>query len=190
MVSLNYSMSKRARSSIPQFRVRVPAKVADQLRGKRLLLSLGNSNDGPCIKTVTIGSDVAFSLETDDRTIAEARQANALDHLRRLFELSEADPVNLSHKDMVALSGGTYPLYQAIHGDNPGEPSGWSYHKALHRAALEGRIKNPPPAALIPNDANVARELLGDGARRLWMLCQPSNMTRLKIGSGFSRIGF
>lgn len=99
MVSLKCSMAKRARSNVPQFRIRVPAKVADQLRGKRLLLSLGSPNDGPCIKTVTIGSDVAFSLETDDRTIAEARQANALDHLRRLFELSEADPVSLSHKD-------------------------------------------------------------------------------------------
>lgn len=133
------------------------------MRGKRVLLSLGNPNDGPCIKTVTIGSDVAFSLETDDRTIAEARQANALDHLRRLFELSEAEPVSLSHKDMVALSGGTYLLYQEIHGDEPGEPSTWSYHKALHRAALEGRIKNPPPTTLMPNEAVTARELFGDG---------------------------
>lgn len=163
MVSLNYLMSKRSRSSLPQFRVRVPAKVVSELRGKRVLLSLGHGSDRPFIKTVTIGSDVAFSLETDDRTIAAARQANALDHFRRLFELTEADPVTLSHKDMVALSGGTYLLYQEIHGDNPGEPSAWSYHKALHRAALEGRIKNPPPAALVPNEESVAREFLGEG---------------------------
>lgn len=163
MVSLSYSMSKRARSSVPQFRVRVPAKVVSQLRGKRVLLSLGNANEAPFIKTVTIGNDVAFSLETDDRVVAEARQANALDHLRRLFELTEADPVSLSHKDMVALSGGTYLIYQEIHGDNPGEPSAWSYHKALHRAALEGRIQNPPPATLMPNEADAARELFGDG---------------------------
>ena len=103
MVSLNCSMSKRARSSIPQFRVRVPAKVVAQLRGKRVLLSLGNESDRPFIKTVTIGSDVSFSLETDDRLIAESRQANALDHFRRLFELTEADPVSLSHRDLVAL---------------------------------------------------------------------------------------
>lgn len=163
MVSLSYSMSKRARSSVPQFRVRVPAKVVSQLRGKRVLLSLGNANEPPFIKTVTIGNDVAFSLETDDRVVAEARQANALDHLRRLFELTEADPVSLSHKDMVALSGGTYLIYQEVHGDNPGEPSAWSYHKALHRAALEGRIQNPPPATLMPNEADAARELFGDG---------------------------
>lgn len=163
MVSLSYSMSKRARSSVPQFRVRVPAKVVSQLRGKRVLLSLGNANEPPFIKTVTIGNDVAFSLETDDRVVAEARQANALDHLRRLFELTEADPVSLSHKDMVALSGGTYLIYQEVHGDDPGEPSAWAYHKALHRAALEGRIQNPPQATLMPNEADAARELFGDG---------------------------
>ena len=123
MVSLNFSMSKRARSSIPQFRVRVPAKVVAQLRGKRVLLSLSNESDRPFIKTVRIGSDVSFSLETDDRLIAESRQANALDHFRRLFELTEADPVSLSHRDMVALSEGTYLIYQEVHGDDPGEPS-------------------------------------------------------------------
>jgi integrase len=137
--------------------------VVSQLRGKRVLLSLANASEPPFIKTVTIGNDVAFSLETDDRVVAESRQANALDHFRRLFELTEADPVSLSHRDMVALSGGTYLIYQEIHGDNPGEPSAWSYHKALHRAALEGRIKNPPPATLMPNEADAARELLGDG---------------------------
>lgn len=133
------------------------------MRGKRILLSLATASEPPFIKTVTIGNDVAFSLETDDRVVAESRQANALDHFRRLFELTEADPVSLSHRDMVALSGGTYLVYQEIHGDNPGEPSAWSYHKALHRAALEGRIKNPPPATLTPNEADAARALLGDG---------------------------
>ncbi|MGY4567251.1 hypothetical protein [Bradyrhizobium sp. USDA 3256] len=84
-------MSKRARSNIPQFRVRVPAKVVAPLRGKRVLLSLGTER--PFIKVVKIGSDVSFSLETDDLLLAAARQANALDHLRRLFELTEAEPV-------------------------------------------------------------------------------------------------
>jgi hypothetical protein len=54
-----------------------------------------------------IADDIAFSLETTDRIIAEARQANALDHLKRLFELTEAEPVHLSHKELVALSGET-----------------------------------------------------------------------------------
>ena len=124
---------------------------------------MSNEGDPPLIKVVTIGNDVSFSLETDDRLLAESRQANALDHFRRLFELTEAAPVRLSHKDMVALSGGTYLLYQEVHGDNPGEPSAWAYHKALHRASLEGRIKNPPPAALTLHDADAAREAFGGG---------------------------
>lgn len=163
MVSLKFSMSKRAGSTVPQFRIRVPTKIVDRLRGKRVLLSMSPPDDYPFVRTVTIGSDVSFSLGTDDRTIAEARQANALDHLRRLFDLTEAAPISLSHKDMVALSGETYRLYQEIHRNNPGEPDAWMYHKALSRAALEGRVKNPPPAALMPNEANTAIELFGTG---------------------------
>jgi hypothetical protein len=73
MVSLNRSMSKRARSSIGQSRFRVPAKVIAQPRGKRVLLSLSNESDLPFTKTLTIGGDVSFGLETDDRLIAESR---------------------------------------------------------------------------------------------------------------------
>lgn len=163
MVSLKFSMSKRAGSSVPQFRIRVRSHLVDRLRGKRVLFSVATPHDYPCVKVVTIGSEIAFSLETDDLTVAEARQANALDHVRRLFELTEAAPTSLSHKDMVALSGETYRLYQEIHRDNPGEPDAWMYHKALSRAALEGRIKNPPPAALMPNEASTAIELFGAG---------------------------
>ncbi|UQR64305.1 site-specific integrase [Bradyrhizobium sp. C-145] len=156
-------MAKRARSNVPQFRIRVPAKVVNQLRGRRILLNLSNRHDLPCIKVTKIADDIAFSLETNDRIIAEARQANALDHLKRLFELTEAEPIHLSYRELVALSGETYRLYNEIHGDNPGEPSAWAYHKALHRAALEGRIKNPPPAALAPNETSNAIELFGTG---------------------------
>ncbi|WP_316174132.1 MULTISPECIES: tyrosine-type recombinase/integrase [unclassified Bradyrhizobium] len=163
MVSLKFSMAKRARSNVPQFRVRVPAKVVDRLRGKRVLLNLASKNDPPFIKVPTIGSDVAFSLETSDRIVAAARQANALDHLSRLFELTESAPIALSFKEMVALSGTAYQIYNEIHGDNPGEPSAWAYHKALHRASLEGRIQNPPEATLTLDDAAKAIELFGSG---------------------------
>lgn len=163
MVSLKFSMSKRAGSVVPQFRIRTPTKIVDRLRGKRVLLSIGSPDHRPCVKTVTIGSDIAFSLETEDKAIAEARQANALDHFRRLFELTEADPVHLSHKDLVALSGETYRLYQDIHNNEPGEPNAWIYHKALSRAVLEGRIANAPPATLVPNEASTVVELFGSG---------------------------
>jgi hypothetical protein len=190
MVSLKRSMSTRARSSIPQFRVRVPAKVVHQLRGKRVLLSLSNPNDRPCIKIVTVGNDVAFSLETDDQLIAEARQSNALDHFRRLFELTEAEPVNLSHKDMVALSGAAYRLYNEIHADNPGEPGAWTYHKSLTRASLEGRIQNPPPAALTPDGASAALKLFGNGNLTEAVPYRLDSTMPWKSGSGFWLTGY
>jgi hypothetical protein len=46
------------------------------VRGKHVLLSLGNPNDRPFVKVIKVGADVAFSLETEDPLIAEARQAN------------------------------------------------------------------------------------------------------------------
>ncbi|MFK4502878.1 integrase [Bradyrhizobium japonicum] len=162
MVSLKFSMSKRAGSTVPQFRIRVRSNLVERLRGKRVLFSVAAPHDYPCVKVVTIGSEIAFSLETDDLTVAEARQANALDHVRRLFELTEAAPTSLSHKDMVALSGETYRLYQEIHRDNPGEPDAWMFHKAFSRAALEGRIQNPPPAVLMPNEASAGIGLFGN----------------------------
>jgi integrase len=65
---------------------------------------------------------------------------------------------------MVALSGETYRLYLKVHEENPGEPLSWRYHKALHRAAIEGRLANPPPAILNPADETViATDLFGSG---------------------------
>jgi hypothetical protein len=178
-------MSKRARSSIPQFRVRVPAKVVAQLRGKRVLLSLSNESDRPFIKTVTIGNDVSFSLETDDRLIAESRQANALDHFRRLFELTAADPVTLSHKALVALSGETYRIYSEIHSDNPGEPGPWAFHKALHRAALEGRIqaRHPLRSCRMKRRPQCRRLVMAISPRR-WMPFRPASSIAWRTGLG------
>ena len=65
---------------------------------------------------------------------SRVRQANALDHFRRLFELTEADQ-SASRTENGRAERGDVSAYQEIHGDNPGEPSAWSYHKALHRAA-------------------------------------------------------
>jgi len=47
MVSLKFSMSQRAGSTVPQFRIRVPTKIVDRLRGKRVLLSISTPDDYP-----------------------------------------------------------------------------------------------------------------------------------------------
>ena len=81
-----------------------------------------------------------------------------------MFYLTGAEPVTLSHKDMVALSGEAYRLYCKVHEENPGEPLSWRYHKALDRAALEGRLASPPPTSLSPSEETaIAAHLFGTG---------------------------
>ncbi|OAF14570.1 hypothetical protein AXW67_17635 [Bradyrhizobium neotropicale] len=101
------------------------------------MLSISPPDDYPFARTVTIGSDASVSLGTDDKNIAEARQANALDHLHRLFDLTEAAPISLSHKDMVALSEETYRLYQEIHRDIPANLT----HGCITRLSVARRLK-------------------------------------------------
>ncbi|MET4320336.1 hypothetical protein [Bradyrhizobium sp. RT5a] len=156
-------MDKRARSTVPQFRCRVPTKLVDQLRGRRILLHLSRRTEPACIKVVTIGTDVAFSLETTDDAIAAARHADALEHLQRLFDLTEATPVKLSHRDMVALAGAVYHTYVWVHEDDPGEPGRWAWHKGLSRAIFEGRIRDAPPATLKVDDSDAGLLLFGTG---------------------------
>lgn len=163
MVSLRHRMDKRARSSVPQFRCRVPTKLVDQLRGKKLLLHLSRRTEPACIKIVTIGADVAFSLESTDGAIAAARHADALEHLQRLFDLTAAPPTTLTHRDMVALAGAVYHTYVWVHEDDPGEPGRWAWHKGLSRAILEGRIRDAPPATLRVDDGNAGLILFGTG---------------------------
>jgi integrase len=162
MVSLKISMASRARSSFPQFRVRVPTKLVDRLRGKHVLLDLSRSDGTPFIAIPRIGQDIAFSLRTNDARVAAARQNDALEHLRRLFEMTESPPISISHKDMVALSGTIYHLYGQIYEEHPGESLAWRCHKALHRAVIEGRIDKSPPADLSPEaEIAIATSLFG-----------------------------
>ncbi|MET3989486.1 integrase [Bradyrhizobium sp. S3.9.2] len=163
MVSLKIRMDKRARSTVPQFRCRVPTRLVDQLRGKRILLHLSRRTEPACIKVVTIGTDVAFSLETTDEAIAAARHADALEHLQRLFDLTAAAPVKLHHRDMVALAGAVYHTYVWVHEDDPGEPGRWAWHKGLSRAIFEGRIRDAPPATLKVDDSDAGLLLFGTG---------------------------
>jgi integrase len=156
-------MATRARSKVPQFRVRVPATVVDRLRGKQVLLHLSFDAGPPFVVTPTIGDDVAFSLGTRDAVVAASRQDAALDHLRRLFDMTAMEPVKVSHKDLVALSGEVYRAYVAFNEADPGESLAWRMHKALHRATLEGRIANPPAAILSTIDATTGSELFGAG---------------------------
>lgn len=160
MVSIRQKMATRSRSAVPQFRVHVPAPVLPALKGKRVLLHLSLYEGKPYIVTPRIGADVAFTLGTKDSVVVgPARQQAALEHLRKLFDLTAEEPKRLSFRDMVALSGEVYRLYIEINESNPGEPLAWRQHKALHRATLEGRIGSPPDAIPIATDSLAADAL-------------------------------
>src|SRR5437868_8353049 len=153
MVSLRPKMTLRARSSVPQFKVRTPAPVIKRMRGKHLLFYLSQHVGPPFAKVIKIGEAIEFSLETKDAVVAAARQDAARDHVQRLAEMMAMEPVSISHKDLVAYSGEVYRAYIALNEADPGEPIEWRYHKALHRATIEGRIASPPAAILSAVDA-------------------------------------
>lgn len=141
----------------------MPTHVRARLKGKKVLLHLSWTGGPPFVAIPKIGNaDVAFSLHTRDEYVARTRDNDAKEHLLRLFELTASDPVTLSHRELTALSGEVYRLYDSFHYENPGEPIAWRYHKALDRAVLEGRVANAPQAAIDPtDDESAALSLFG-----------------------------
>ncbi len=133
-------VTKRADSTKAQFRMRVPTRVLDRVRGRRVILPLG-----ALTVTTTIGNVVSFSLRTSDEKLARRRDRAARDALQNIFDAAEQGPQPLDHHQLVALSGDVYRLYIEIYERDPGTTFQWAAHKAFHRAALEGRHV-PAPA--------------------------------------------
>ncbi|WP_159060706.1 hypothetical protein [Rhodopseudomonas palustris] len=156
-------MAKRAGSSIPQFRVAIDRDVLPALRGKKVLFYLSETAGPPFIAVAKIGKEIQFSYRTKDTYVAKARELDALRHLNRLIALTRTEPVHLSHRALNAYAGEVYRLYVKAHYENPGETIHVRYHKALHRAVMQGRIATPPPALLNTEDATVAVDMLGTG---------------------------
>jgi integrase len=166
MAAIRFRMRKRAGSSVPPFKVRLPKAVAIRWRGKRILFHMSEREGPPFAKIAKVGvAHIEFSLGTKDVRLAASREAEAQEHCRRLVELTESEPIQLSNSDMVAYSGDVYRLYERFNYQDPGETLAWRYHKALHRAVIEGRIAGAPVAALIPSDTELqtAIELFGKG---------------------------
>lgn len=139
-------LSKRDDSSVHQFRMRVPEKVKDQLRGRQVLFWFPDEpGEEPFSIQTTIGSEVKFSLRTRDPAIAERRSLVARTRLQRIFDAAEKGPTQLSLRNLVALTKGIYDLLVETHQDNPGPVDRWTAFKAFTRAAMEGRITEAPP---------------------------------------------
>lgn len=150
-------ISKRDDSSHHQFRMRTPAEVLAKARGRVVIISMtGDGSNPPKIVRPTISNEIKFSLHTKDASLAKVRKATAIATLEQHFAAWGSEPRNLSHLELVALSGDVYRLYLDLHREEPGAGEGWAGFKAISRAAAEGRILQAPK--LNPGDLPSAKE--------------------------------
>jgi integrase len=122
------------------FRMRTPARVLDRVRGRRVILPLGEVT-----VTTTIGNVVSFSLRTNDEKIVQRRERAAREALQNIFDAVEQGPQRIDHWNLVALAGDVYRLWIEIYERDPGTTFQWAAMKAFSRAAMEGRISSAPP---------------------------------------------
>ncbi|HEY8383847.1 MAG TPA: DUF6538 domain-containing protein [Microvirga sp.] len=138
-------VNKRPDSSLCQFRMRVPRDVLALVKGRHVPILFPAFRADPALAvTAKIGSEVKFSLQTRDETVACARDRIARAHLDRVFDAARSTRQHLTHKQLVALSGEVYRNYVQIFEDEPGAPDDWAAHKAVNRAVLEGRVEAAP----------------------------------------------
>jgi integrase len=152
-------VAKRADSTKAQFRMRVPTRVLDRVRGRRVILPLGDLT-----VTTTLGNVVSFSLRTGDQKLTQRRERAAREALQNIFDAAEQGPQRLDHRQLVALSGDVYRLYLEIYERDPGTTFQWAAHKAFHRAAMEGRFQAPAvvPGQMDDGEVGLAAEKFGD----------------------------
>lgn len=181
-------VAKRADSSRAQFRMRVPTSVLNRVRGRKVILPLGELT-----VTTTIGNVVSFSLRTSEPKKVLRRERAAREALQNIFDAAEQGPQRLDHQQLVALSGDVYRLYIEIYERDPGTTFQWAAHKAFHRAALEGRHIPPPanPDSLTKTRSIARKRPSAKTSPLASMHCQGVNLTkRSKSGSACSRTGF
>lgn len=158
--------TKRSDSRVAQFERHVPADVQALANGRtvRIELSPAFGEADPLGVTVAVRGDrVRFSLRTDERALLARRHAEAQAALEAFFEGLRRGPVRLTHKQNVALSGEVYRRVVQRFEDDPLTPEEWMAFKGLTRAALEGRLTDPPVAYPdAPPDAGEALALFGE----------------------------
>lgn len=155
--------SRRSNSSHLQFNRRVPLDVATRGTGLPVVIEFPPFGAAPshAVSARLSRTHVRFSLGTPDPHVARHRTALAQAHVEALFDRLRQGPARLTHRQIVALSGEVYDLVVARFDENPGSPDRWAAWKALNRAAREGRIAEPPTAALDADPIRAAQEALG-----------------------------
>ncbi|CAO4145218.1 hypothetical protein GPNCGGLF_LOCUS2091 [Methylorubrum aminovorans] len=155
----------RSDSGLPQFKKRIPADVAAQVKGRVITFALPAVGRDP-EETISfrLGEFAKVSLRTRHPETAKVRALALAAHLETLWEAVRQGPASVSQRQLDAMAGEVYRALISEHGDNPGTPEQWEKFKALTRAALEGRIPEAPAiqANGQSDDDVAARILFGD----------------------------
>lgn len=145
------------------FRRRVHKGERPFVLGRPLVVRFPATANDPAFSAhvARIGNEINFSLRTRDRATAEARHGIAMATIRSYFRSLKEGQRQLTHQQIVALSGEIYRLFVNRFQENPGDPETWAAVKAMNRAAREGRLL-ARMTSLRPAQIDDAREILAD----------------------------
>ncbi|WKW50618.1 DUF6538 domain-containing protein [Rhodomicrobium lacus] len=133
--------TKRATSSIPQFRKATPADILSLAKGKRITIKLPAEIAGEPDELVSakVGKEVTFSLRTRDPALAKARHGAATAQLERHFTAFRSGPQPLTKKQREALAGLLYKAFAEHLEDDPGDVELWQHVQRVNEHALNGK---------------------------------------------------
>jgi hypothetical protein len=124
----------RPKTTILQFRKKVPKDILKVARGK----SLGFKIDDFLVNA-TLGSEITFSLRTRDPHTAKLRHAQALVQLEGHLKAIRTGPQPLTKRDRVAISGLLYRAFADHLEADPGDPEIWQKVQEANDYALNGQ---------------------------------------------------
>jgi len=127
---------RRNDTSIPHFSQRIPKDILSKVRGSTLSIPVGE------VLIQRQVTDKAFtvkvSLGTRDPSEAKIRHATILAYLESVWQSHRNGPMQLTHKQTVALAGEIYNTWVGIMEENPASPEFWSHIQKLDKQALDG----------------------------------------------------
>jgi hypothetical protein len=120
--------TRRADSSLLQFRKRVPADIQKAAYGRSAVVSFpaGGAGEPAVVVQATLRQHV---FPTDARPgHCEETHGLATAQLERLYSAIRNGPRALTHKEVVAIAGLLYEGFASGGEDNPGRASTWNRH--------------------------------------------------------------
>lgn len=115
-------------------RLHVPSDVATKARGTAIAIPVGDA-----VVHTKVGAVVKVSLRTKQASEAKRRFVAALAAVEAHWDALRQGPVELTHKQCVALAGEVYHAFIRNTDDNPASPEIWERVGATDNAARQGK---------------------------------------------------